>query len=243
MEKLKSRKLGYVFVMMLILSISMMFSGMQASAASKKEKKAYKAYKQLLSKSRVEVLKKGSWFLNSKYKQKRIVTMTPSKYITFQLIYLDNDSVPELVVRDIKRNAFALYRFKKNKAVKVAQGSRGSKGGDVPCYYYSGTGLLYVRDSVAAKVYVYYYNGKKLTPKYVWYQKGQSLNGTNHYRNPIKGKRNSYADGTWISEKTYLKEITSYGSNTYVKDRVYIESSSSSMFANTKVYRNAVFSL
>ncbi len=242
MEKLKSRKLWYLFTMMLVLSISLMFSGIQASAASS-EQKAYKAYKKLLSKKRVEVLKKGSWFLNSNNKEKRIVTMTPSKCITFQLIYLDNDSVPELIVRDTKRNAFALYRFKKNKAVKVAQGSRGSKGGDVPCYYYGATGLLYVRDSVSSKVYVYYYNGKKLTPKYVWYQKGNSLNGTNHYKDPIKGKRNSYTDGTFISKDTYKKEITSYGSNTKVSDRIYIECNGYHMFANTKANRKVVFDL
>lgn len=240
MEKLKSRKIWYVFAMMLIMSMTMMFSGMQASAAST-EQKAYKAYKKLLSQSRIEVLKKGSWFFNSKLKEKKIVTMTPSKYTTFQLIYLDKDSIPELIVRDTKRNAFALYRFKKNKAVKVAQGSRGSKGGDIPVYYYNGTGLLYVKDSMFSKVYVYYYNGKKLSPMYVWYQSGNSLNGTYHYKYPIKGKRNSYTDGTFLSKSAYKKEISSFGSNTRVSDRLYLEYGSYHMFANTKANRKAIF--
>ncbi len=205
MRKSKSRKVWYLFAMMLVLSMSLMFSAVYASAATSTSKKAKNAYKKLLTQKRIEVLKKGSWYWSSEGKEVKNIYLPVAKNVTFHLIYLDNNNVPELVVRDTQHDAFALYRFKNNKAVKLVQGSSKSKGGSIPYYYYKKTGLLYVQDSKVSKVYVYYYNGKTMTAKYVWYQDGEK-----YYKNPVKKSHNTLTDGTTISKTQYVKEIGNY---------------------------------
>lgn len=187
------------------MSMSTAFFGMQASASSTKER-ALKSYKKLLAKKYVQVLKKGSWYKTSKGKEGKTKSLTLASNVLFKLAYLDNDNVPELVVKDMNIGAFALYRYNGSKAVKVAQGSGSSKGGDTPYYYYSKAGLLYIKDSKTNKVFVYYFNGKKLTVKYVWYLDGK----TGFFKSPKIGAYGTYSDGNRITYQKYCNLIDSY---------------------------------
>ncbi len=211
MKRLTVKQMCYAIVMLLMFSFALMCTGHPVHAASNSHKtavQACKAYKKFLSQKKIQVLKKGTKYWYTDTKTKRVNAPTPAKDLRFRLIYLNNDDIPELVVRDHKYDAFALFAYKHGKVVRIGQGCYGFLGGNEPFYYRYKSGLLYIEDGCNLDINVYYYNESKLTLKYIFcndqddsdphYTTYQRVVGKNSFGNPTTVE---------ISKQTYNSEI------------------------------------
>lgn len=101
--KQKKRKSWKNILMLLCVALlaGILLPGVQTEAASKKTK-ALKAYKKLLASDSIEFSSRGS--------------VNPSDY-SFALVYIDNNSVPELVIwGNQPHSLYAVYTYKNGKA-------------------------------------------------------------------------------------------------------------------------------
>ena len=93
---MKKRARGWKAFLLLLLIVALVLPGTDGYALTQKQK-ALNAYKQFLAKSKVSVLAPG---------QKCLYTGRPYRYsptkaslVSFGLAYIDNDNIPELIVR------------------------------------------------------------------------------------------------------------------------------------------------
>lgn len=183
-----------------------------AVEAASAKKKAMKAYKKMLAKSVLKTKVEGT----PKIKTKKL---------EFGIAYIDNNSVPELVVRRIDREGFYMgcdilvYTYYKGKVRQLtfAFGSRGIQDeGDNPAYqkprYYKKTGILFASEQYGEQ-YFWKLSKGKIKSCSLWYLHNEfSDDGENEY----------YDDGEKISEETYnhlKRKLTKKKKASYFKFR------------------------
>ena len=110
-KKAFSRILGLLLMITLVIAIIPAIPG---EAASKKSK-AIAAYKKILSQSTVAVVPKKV------RSRRRIRTYAPAKAknVRFSVAYIDNDSIPELILVDSSKGFFGIWTFKNGKMMNL----------------------------------------------------------------------------------------------------------------------------
>lgn len=139
MKKLTKQFKGILLVMLCVI---LMVPHVNANAATQKQK-AMSAYKKMLSASRVYVLPNNTKYYDDYHYRTLIYHGSLSKNVYFGLAYINNDGIPELVLR-AKCNGVSLYSvwtYKNGKAVRVAYGN----GGSVFKGYFNKTGIYLER--------------------------------------------------------------------------------------------------
>ena len=116
MKKIRIRNRLLLFVLVLALFVP----SANVCALTQKQK-AFNAYKSMLSKSKVSIVSSGS--------------PTPSSKVQFAIAYIDNNDVPELIVKR-SDGLFAVFTYKNNKIYRVKKGN----GDDRFVGYYKKTG-------------------------------------------------------------------------------------------------------
>ncbi len=136
--------------MLMVLIITLMVPGLSGMAATQKQK-ALNAYKKVLSQKTVDVLGKGRenfrYYHTADGLSPKFEKYSPTKAsdVQFAIAYIDNDSVPELILKYRKSNEqspgiFAVFTYKNGKVVRVNAGG----GCDQFAGYYSKTGTYRV---------------------------------------------------------------------------------------------------
>ena len=152
--------------LLLLICIVLLLPGVDTAAATQKQQ-AMKAYKQFLSKSTVTIIPLGRRYEEDGYKMVNY-TGTPSSKVRFSIAYIDNDSVPELIVERIQRNVgiYGIFTYKNGKVVWVKAG----RGYDYYIGCYAKTGTFLTRATTEGAPYHDHYdvlkNGKA-APKLV----------------------------------------------------------------------------
>lgn len=110
-KKAFSRILGLLLMITLVIAIIPAIPG---EAASKKSK-AIAAYKKILSQSTVAVVPKKV------RSRRRIRTYAPAKAknVRYSVAYIDNDSIPELILVDSSKGFFGIWTFKNGKMMNL----------------------------------------------------------------------------------------------------------------------------
>jgi len=140
------RKRNILDIIKIIIACSLIiFSSLTAYAVPKEtaavktveRTQALKAYKKKLKKSKVVVLPKGKWF--SKSYDSRLIRYknTKSSKVRFALANINNDDIPELILKD-PRFGYAVFTYKKGKIICLKYGN----SYDQPKSYYTGTGIF-----------------------------------------------------------------------------------------------------
>ena len=134
MKKIRIRNRLLLFVLVLALFVP----SANVCALTQKQK-AFNAYKSMLSKSKVSIVSSGS--------------PTPSSKVQFAIAYIDNNDVPELIVKR-SDGLFAVFTYKNNKIYRVKKGN----GYDKFVGYYKKTGGYKLFDSTGKEgsYYIYY---------------------------------------------------------------------------------------
>ena len=116
MKKTKIRNRLLLFVLVLAL-----FVPSANGYASTQKQKALDAYKSMLSKSKVSILNSGSKYFDRK--KNGLVTYSPttSSKVQFAIAYIDNNDVPELIVKR-SDGLFAVFTYKNSKIYRVKAG-------------------------------------------------------------------------------------------------------------------------
>lgn len=148
------RKKNLRNLLLLAVLLVLALEPMNAQAASQKTK-ALKAYKSFLKKSTVKLNGRSCKLSNAK----------------FAVVYIDNNSVPELLVETYykigndKISMNALYTYKNNKMVQLFSVNNGLAYSR--CYYYKKTGIFhrYISHGDYQSYYYYRLSGKKMTRK------------------------------------------------------------------------------
>ena len=99
---------------LLALAIVMMVPAVSGFAATPKQE-AMKAYSRWLSGSKVQVMPKGYEDLSDG----TIYTPTPASKTKFAIAYINNDSIPELVVRSSDNHFESVLTYRNGKIVRV----------------------------------------------------------------------------------------------------------------------------
>ena len=187
MVKKKNIQKIFSYVLILTLIIPLVFGGsvkvVQAASAASKAKAAYSAY----------LKKTVPWSYSS--------SMQPGD-ISFGLIDINNDRIPELYLRkDIwgKDYDYKLYGYIGGKVKCIYSFIRNSKLQKV--YPSKDVFLVYGGYSHGIREYSYYqFNGKKVIPKVRKY-KNMRVRGDSYYINDIAGNERR------ISKTKYIKEV------------------------------------
>ena len=116
MKKTKIRNRLLLFVLVLAF-----FVPSANGYASTQKQKALDAYKSMLSKSKVSILNSGSKYFDRK--KNGLVTYSPttSSKVQFAIAYIDNNDVPELIVKR-SDGLFAVFTYKNSKIYRVKAG-------------------------------------------------------------------------------------------------------------------------
>ena len=137
MKKLRS-------LIVLMLCLVLIVPSMNVSAATQKQK-ALKAYKQFLSTSKVNVLPRGEGYYDIKNDRYVEYKGTKSANVKFALAYINNDSIPELIVTanlgGRQYSGFFTYRSGKVRRITVMASENDKLIG-----YYKKTGVFIQRD-------------------------------------------------------------------------------------------------
>ena len=136
-KKLKSLLLILLCVVLIIPALSM-----NVSAATQKQK-AMAAYKKWLSQNYVRVIPKGTVIFDDWSYTKSKYSSTKASQVKFTVAYINNDSVPELVVYTKQGHIqlFSVLTYKNGKIQRVYT----SKGDSVFKGYFKKTGCFFVR--------------------------------------------------------------------------------------------------
>ena len=150
MKRKKTLRNLLLLTVLLVLALA----PMNAQAASQKTK-ALKAYQTFLKKSTVKLSGRTCKLASAK----------------FAIVYIDNDSVPELLVQPYykmgnnKLSITALYTYKNNKMVRLFVSNNGLTYSKCSYYKKTGTFLRYISHGDYQSYYYYKLSGKKLTKK------------------------------------------------------------------------------
>lgn len=139
MKKLTKQFKGILLVMLCVI---LMVPHVNANAATQRQK-AMNAYKSILKSGKVYVIPNGATYYDDYYYRTRKYSGSLQKNVYFGLAYINNDGIPELVLR-AKCNGVSLYSvwtYKNGKAVRVAYGN----GGSVFKGYFNKTGIYLER--------------------------------------------------------------------------------------------------
>lgn len=110
-KHIPSRILGHLLILALIIAL---IPAMPSEAASKKSK-AIAAYKKMLSKSTVTVVPKTV----PRRRGSKTYKPANAKNVCFTLAYINNDSVPELILVDLARDYYGIWTYKNGKVVNL----------------------------------------------------------------------------------------------------------------------------
>lgn len=142
--KQRSRKFRRGII--LILSMVMLLPAISGYAATQKQK-AMNAYKKWLGQSKVSVLKKGQEIAdyNGAYggvEDKANYTPTKASKTEFAIAYIDNDNIPELIVRTKDKRYYSVLTYRKGKVVRL-KGTQEDGTYDTVKGYYKKTGVFF----------------------------------------------------------------------------------------------------
>ena len=154
-------------VLLLVACTTLLLPSFDTSAATQKQQ-ALKAYKQFLSKSTVTIIPLGRRYEDQWSLRMVNYTGTPSSKVRFAIAYIDNDSIPELIIERIEDHMtcalFGIFTYKNGKVLWVKAG----RGYDYYIGCYAKTGTFLTRDTTDGALYHDQYtvfkNGKA-TPK------------------------------------------------------------------------------
>ena len=142
--KQKSKKLRRGLI--LVLSIVMLLPAISGYAVTQKQK-AMNAYKKWLGHSKVSVLKKGQEIAdyNGAYggvEDRASYAPTKASKTEFAIAYINNDNIPELIVRTKDQRYYSILTYRKGKVVRL-KGTQEDGTYDTVKGYYKKTGVFF----------------------------------------------------------------------------------------------------
>ena len=134
-QKTTALKRGFV----LVLSIAMLLPAISGYAATPKQK-AMKAYNKMMSRSTVSIKKKGAKLLDPDgkyggYEDVAKYAPTKSSKTEFAIAYINNDNIPELIVRTNDKRYYGIFTYKNGKVVRMTGTQEDGTFNTVKGYY------------------------------------------------------------------------------------------------------------
>lgn len=154
MRNKENKRKGILIVAIIVTLV--LSSSVFAKGSDKK--KALKAYSKMLSKKELAIMPIGTWMLHGDgriyYKKKSKMS---SAY--FSLAYIDNDNVPELILKkkENKYIVFAVYTWKKGKVKRIMYEGSGTYSLYLPSFsgYYMKKGIIRIEWKTSEGVSIY----------------------------------------------------------------------------------------
>lgn len=215
--KMKKMTLRMKRVLLILLVAAMLVPSIGGLAATKKQK-ALTAYDKWLSQSTVYLMKKGGQYLSMKEGDVIKYAGTKSSAVKFSVAYLDNDSIPELIVLDSVDQLYCVLAYKNGKVVRVNSGEMAT----IPRKYFAKKGVLVTSRSWSPKVvqyvckasgkyFVKFQNDVKGCVEYFLSKSSKGISSAQLktrlkvYTKGIKATKITYRKNTKASRKKYLK--------------------------------------
>ncbi len=195
-----SRILGHLLILALIIAL---IPAMPSEAASKKSK-AIAAYKKMLSKSTVTVVPKTV----PRRRGSKTYKPANAKNVCFTLAYINNDSVPELILVDLARDYYGIWTYKNGKVVNLKFVINFQE----PGYHNTAVGF-YRKKGIITEYYVNPRGGYNRTFYKISNGKAKELfsTGKDTKNAPVENYI-AKSDGTYkkISKKAFNKKLKAY---------------------------------
>ena len=99
--------------LLIVLSVIVLMPAVSAFAVTPKQQ-ALSAYSRWLSGAKVQVMPKGFKAFDD-----AVIEAVPASKTEFAIAYINNDSIPELIVRTSDKHFFSILTFKNGKIVRV----------------------------------------------------------------------------------------------------------------------------
>ena len=139
-------------LLLIVLVLALFVPAANGYALTQKQK-AINAYKTMLSKSKVSILSSGTEYYDKKQGKGVIYKPTDSSKVQFAIAYIDNNDVPELIVKR-SDGLYAIFTYKNNQIHRIKKGNTWDR---VVGYYNKTGGYKVYYSTEGANYYNEYY--------------------------------------------------------------------------------------